>query len=79
MQTLSNVSEAMKPSPNIQITERAAYSIEEWRSRYGLGRNTVYDLIANGRLKTSKIGRRRIITIQQDQDFRDLIEREGEA
>lgn len=64
---------------NPQITDRAAYSIDEWRTRYGLGRNTVYDLIAKGRLKTAKIGRRRIITIQQDQDFRELIEREGAA
>lgn len=69
----------MKSSPTPQITDRAAYSIDEWRTRYGLGRNTVYDLIAKGRLKTAKIGRRRIITIQQDQDFRELIEREGAA
>ena len=73
------MSGTMKLSPTPQITDRAAYSIDEWRARYGLGRNTVYDLIANGRLKTSKIGRRRIITIQQDQDFRELIEREGAA
>lgn len=49
--------------------ERAAYSIEEWAERYGLSRSTVYNLIASGKLKTSKIGRRRIITVQQDQEF----------
>lgn len=69
----------MKSTPNNPTSDRAAYSIDEWRVRYGLGRNTAYNLIANGRLKTAKIGRRRIVTIQQDQDFRDLIEREGEA
>jgi hypothetical protein len=69
----------MKSTSNPQPCERAAYSIDEWRARYGLGRNIVYSLIATGRLKTSKIGRRRIITITQDRDFRELIEREGEA
>tara|TARA_R110000772_G_scaffold165646_1_gene277009 strand:- start:7729 stop:7947 length:219 start_codon:yes stop_codon:yes gene_type:complete len=57
--------------------EKQAFSIEEWRARWGFGRNFTYDLIASGKLKSTKIGRKRIITARQDREFADAIEAEA--
>lgn len=56
---------------------RRAWSIDEWRAMYGLGRNTTYNLIADGTLPTVKLGRRRIITAEGDAQFRRKIEAEA--
>lgn len=57
--------------------EKQAYSIDEWCARWGLGRNSAYNLIAAGKLKSSKVGRRRIITAKQDQEFAESLEKEA--
>ena len=54
-------------------SERKAWSIEEWRAMYGLGRNSVYALIASDKLPTIKVGRRRLITVEGDEQFRKNI------
>lgn len=59
-----------KPAPNV---ERRAWSLDEWRAMYGLGKNSTYNLIADGTLPTSKVGRRRIVTEEQDAQFRKNI------
>jgi len=38
-----------------------SYSIKDFMKRHGLGRNSVYQEIANGNLKTIRVGRRRLI------------------
>jgi excisionase family DNA binding protein len=49
--------------------EKRAFSIDEFSERWGWGRNTTYDLINKGRLKSAKVGRRRVITRQHEADF----------
>jgi len=52
--------------------ERYSYSIDEAVKFTGLGRTTIYRLISEGDLPSSKIGRRRII---RSSDLRALIDR----
>jgi len=59
-----------KPTPDVP---RRAWSIDEWRAMYGLGRNSVYNLIASGDLLTVKIGRRRLVTEEGDELFRKTL------
>lgn len=55
-------------------TGRAAYSVDEFCQRWRFGRNTFYKLVATGELKTTKLGRKRIVTLAQEEDFRQRIE-----
>lgn len=59
-----------RPAPDV---ERRAWSLSEWGAMYGLGRNSVYNLIAAGTLPTVKIGRRRLVTVEGDEQFRKNI------
>jgi excisionase family DNA binding protein len=43
-----------------------ASSILDFRARYGLGHATVYRLIANGRLRAVKLGRRTLILAEDE-------------
>jgi len=56
--------------------EKRAYSIDEFSERWGWGRNTTYNLIARGELGSIKVGKRRVITLEQEEAFRKLKERE---
>jgi excisionase family DNA binding protein len=38
-----------------------AYSVEEVRRALGIGRNTIYDMIAMGKIQSVKAGRRTLI------------------
>jgi len=67
----------MKPSPNPQKIERAAYTIDEWCEMWDCGRNSAYNEIANGNLETIKIGRCRRITREQNERYRKLKESQG--
>ena len=58
-------------------TEKRAYSIEEFSERWGWGRNTTYNLIASGELGSIKAGRRRLITAEQEEEFRKRKEAES--
>ncbi len=40
---------------------RQAYSIEETAQQLSVGRNTIYNLLNNGELKSLRIGARRVI------------------
>jgi hypothetical protein len=42
--------------------EKAGWTVDQWKYATGLGHTTVYDLLKTGRIKSSKIGKRRIIT-----------------
>ena len=53
---------------------RQAFSVEEFCSRWGIRRNTFYSLVASGDLQTSKIGRRRVVTLAQEDAFRRRLE-----
>jgi excisionase family DNA binding protein len=58
MQTITTTSEASRLSRDRQ----RAMSIDQFRTRYGVGRTTVYEEIKLGRLRARKCGKRTIIT-----------------
>jgi len=58
-------------------TQKRAFSINEFSERWGWGRNTTYNLIASGELGSCKIGKRRVITAEQEEVFRQLIEKKS--
>ena len=60
--------------------ERAAFSINEIAYQVGVGRNKIYDAIADNELQTIKVGRRRLITFaQRDRWIKRLEEKSGGA
>lgn len=62
-------------TPNDKATtDKRAFSIAEFSRRWGWGNNTTYNLINSGKLKSVKIGRRRVITAQQEADFAASLE-----
>jgi excisionase family DNA binding protein len=52
-----------------QQSERLAYSVEEAANVLGVSRDVIYDQLRTGRLKSLKVGRRRIIGRQHIDDF----------
>ena len=57
----------------------SAFSIDDFCSRYGIGRSTIYDEIRTGRLEAVKVGRRTLITEQAGQDWLRSLPKAGEA
>jgi excisionase family DNA binding protein len=45
--------------------ERMAYGAEEFAKSVGCGKSHIYDLIAEGKIRTIKIGNRRLIPAQE--------------
>lgn len=65
----------LKPaSPN---TERRAFSVKEFSERWGWGENTTYNLINSGKLRSVKIGGRRVITAEHEAEFAAKLEAES--
>jgi len=56
---------------------KRAMTIEEFGERWSIGRNSVYNAIARGELGSVKIGKRRVITLEQEEAFRELMEKES--
>ena len=54
--------------------QKRALTIEEFAERWSIGRNTVYNAIARGELGSVKIGKRRVITLEQEEAFRKRME-----
>ena len=46
-----------------------AYSVKEFLRRWGIGRTTFYKELANGNLKTIKIGKRRLVTLRGELEW----------
>lgn len=53
---------------------KRAFTVEEFGERWSLGRNSVYNAIARGELGSVKIGKRRLITLEQEEAFRKRME-----
>jgi predicted DNA-binding transcriptional regulator AlpA len=54
---------------------RAAYSVREWCERRGIGRATFYARLPHGEMPAIvKIGRRMIITLEADEEWRERME-----
>ena len=55
------------------ISVRAAYSIAEVMTQSGLGRDTIYKAIHEGRLKARKLGRRTVVLAGDLQAFLEAL------
>jgi excisionase family DNA binding protein len=61
----------------VNVTEQA-FTIAEFATAYKIGRTTLFEEIKAGRLKTYKVGRRRLISLHAGQDWqRSLEQRPG--
>jgi excisionase family DNA binding protein len=58
-----------EPADGSQHGERLAYPVEEAARALGLSQELIYDQLRTGRLKSLKVGRRRIITRQHLDKF----------
>ena len=74
----------MSPScierPRVRVKStgiRRAYSVQEFCDRWGIGRNSFYNLLASGELESAKIRNRRVVTDQPEEAFRKRIESAG--
>lgn len=55
--------------PIASLSEKAYLSIQEWVFMTGICRSSTYVFIADGALKTVKIGKRRLIPASEVKDF----------
>jgi excisionase family DNA binding protein len=66
------------PPPSVNVpaprspAERLAYSVDEAASLTGLSRDLLYDQMRSGNLRYIKIGRRRLITRQDLEQFLEI-------
>lgn len=60
-------------------TERVLYRPEEAAAALGVGRSLIYEEIRLGRLRTVRIGRRRLIPPEYIEQYVELLKREAEA
>lgn len=62
-----------------EASERVArlHNIESVMDRLGVGRSTVFALMASGQLRSCKVGRRRLIPESAISDFIDSLESTG--
>jgi len=51
-----------------------AFTLEQFGKRWNLKRNAIYNLIAKGQLGSIKAGKRRLITVEQEEAFRKRME-----
>jgi excisionase family DNA binding protein len=59
--------------------ERLLYRPEEAAATLGIGRSLIYEEIRLGRLRTVRIGRRRLIPPEYVAQYVELLKREAEA
>lgn len=65
------------PTPSTadgDAAEQRAFTVDEFCERWRIGRNTFYNLVARSELKTIKVGRRRLVTREQEELFRIRME-----
>lgn len=60
-----------------QTNPKRALTIDEFAERWSIGRNSVYNAITRGELQSVKIGKRRVITLEQEEAFRELMEKKS--
>lgn len=53
----------------MELLDERGYSVDQATEILGIGRSMTYELIANGRLESVKIGRRRIIPGQAIREY----------
>ncbi len=60
-----------------ETIKKRAYTIDQHCEMWNYGRNTAYNEIANGELETIKVGRRRLITEEQEERYRQRKEKKS--
>jgi excisionase family DNA binding protein len=62
-----------------ELAEQAARlnQIDDVMHRLGIGRSTVFGLLASGQLRSVKIGRRRLVPEQAIRDFVDRLDQQA--
>ena len=61
-------------SPKVALQDHLAFSIAEFGSIHGVGKTLTYGEINSGRLKTMKVGDRRLISTEAAAAWRKLME-----
>lgn len=64
---------------NTSATERLAYGICEFAKVAGIARQRAFNEARSGRLRTFKLGKRRMVTAQAAAEWLARVEREGAA
>jgi excisionase family DNA binding protein len=59
----TNLQERASTGPRVPFAERIAVPVSEACAAGGFGVTTCYKLLAEGRLKSTKVGRRRLILV----------------
>ncbi|MER6316085.1 excisionase family DNA-binding protein [Streptomyces sp. NPDC001581] len=61
------------------VPERRLHSVEEAAELLNVGRSTAFDEIRLGRLRTVRVGRRRLVPIEYVDEYVELLKREAQA
>ena len=61
------------------MDELGALSIAAFSKAFGLSRTTVYELVKQGDLRTFKVGKRRLISLEAADEWRRRLEAQTEA
>jgi excisionase family DNA binding protein len=68
----------MTVDPLPLTNEAQLFSIDEVMQRLGVGRNTVFNLLGSGELRSVKLGRRRMVSAQALRDFIAALDQAGD-
>lgn len=61
------------------VPERRLHSVEEAAELLNVGRSTAFEEIRLGRLRTVRVGRRRLVPIEYVDEYVELLKREAQA
>ncbi|MFD6414996.1 helix-turn-helix domain-containing protein [Streptomyces sp. NPDC060194] len=69
----------MATSSQASTPQRRLHRVEAAAELLDIKRSTAYDLIRQGRLRTVRVGRRRLVPTEYIEEFVELLKREAEA
>ncbi|MDX3540902.1 excisionase family DNA-binding protein [Streptomyces sp. MB09-01] len=61
------------------VPERRLHSVEEAAELLNVGRSTAFEEIRLGRLRTVRVGRRRLVPTEYVDEYVELLKREAQA
>ncbi|MER6255718.1 MULTISPECIES: excisionase family DNA-binding protein [Streptomyces] len=61
------------------VPERRLHSVEEAAELLNVGRSTTFEEIRLGRLRTVRVGRRRLVPTEYVDEYVELLKREAQA
>lgn len=69
----------MQPDSISSAAPRISYNLDEFIAATGLNRTAIYAALAQGQLRSFKIGRRRMISAEAARDFIASMERSAQG